>query len=127
MKWDDNICLRSESDHVFKELSIHKGHITCEHEYMITVRGLKSMFTGLEAQILKGTAADASGFSGASDNTLVDTLDDSMVAPMIGAETGFVFGSSEQFDIGARVRFLSETEASGDHLSIGRCFGWAVL
>jgi hypothetical protein len=49
------------------------------------MRAMKSMFQGLEQQILNGTAIDADGYAGLPQNGFADGLDDIMVVDAGGA------------------------------------------
>jgi len=64
-----------------RDVAIAQGFSGGVDAYMAkeVMRALKSMFQGLEQQILNGTAIDADGYAGLPQNGFADGLDDGMV------------------------------------------------
>jgi hypothetical protein len=64
-----------------RDVAIAQGFTAGVQAYMSkeVIRAMRSMFQGLELQILGGTGVDADGYSGLPNYSFVDGLDDSMV------------------------------------------------
>jgi len=73
--------------HFHRDVAIAKGFKDGAAAYMAkqTVKSIRRMMVGIEAQILQGTTLDADGFSGAPEYSFVDALDEDMVVDAEGA------------------------------------------
>jgi len=131
----------------FRDVAIADGYKDGRAAYMAkeTAKALKSMYAGLEKQILQGVDSDANGFVGAPGYSFVDQLTDGMVvntASGAGGRSCWLVRSTEDdvavvagndgslsmdMDLDTVMRILTNTNGTGYNAINAALAGWYAM